>query len=207
MTEARSEMALKPGRTVSLLGLHRGHAHAGTLRSWDVGDAGLVVTADVGVDRQAVDDLADGRVWLSTDSPGEDEQGIMIFAAAAQAVASDVLRLTGVANMVSEPRRRAVRAEEPAPVTITRGPEQRELTALDLSRSGVRVALSARSSLAEGEHVQVKVELADGMTVDCAGTVIRVDDNADQAVVQFTGLRSDVGDVIDRYVLLRIAGD
>lgn len=206
MTDARSGMALQPGRTVSLLGLHRGHAHAGTLRSWDVGDAGLVVTADVSVDRQAVDDLADGRVWLSTESAGEGEQGIMIFAAAAQAVASDVLRLTGVASMVSEPRRHAVRAEEPAPVTITRGPEHRELTAVDLSRSGVRVALSSGSKLDEGEHVQIKVDLADGMQVNCGGTVIRVDEEARQAVVQFAGLRSDVGDVIDRYVLLRIAG-
>ncbi len=199
-------LMLAPGRPVSLLGPNRGSAHPGTVRSWDVGEAGLVVTSTIAVDDAALDDLAGRRVWLSTLPSTEDEEGVTVFAAVAQASRAGELSLTGVAHMVQDARRKAARALESRPVALeTTAHIRSNLRTIDLSRGGVRVATTPDVHLVAGEHVHVDLILDDGATVPAEGEVTRVYEATGEAVVCFVDVAADDADRIDRHVLSRIA--
>ena len=191
-----------PGSPVTLLSQSNGVWHEAVVRSWDSGDAGLVVSTRVELDPEAVHDLADQRVWVSVGSP---DRGTTVFGGIAHPAGERSLDITGVVPLVREQRRAAVRSAAKASVTVSA--QQRapiRLAALDLSRGGVRVALRDRRELALGEGVVVDVHLDDGRTVQATGHVTRVDLRSGHAVVRFDRMDPHHGDRIDRYVLFRL---
>ena len=191
-----------PGASVTLLSEADGLSYDATVRSWQSGDLGLVVTARLEVDADAVDHLSDHRVWVSV--PGA-TRGCTVFGGVAHPAGEMAIDVTGVVPIVREQRRRAPRIAAPAQVVMSvPGRPHRDLRAVDLSRGGVRVALPERTEIALGEQVEVEVHLENGATVPATGEVTRVDRRAKQAVVRFDHLSAEVGDHLDRYVLFRL---
>lgn len=191
-----------PGSPVTLLSQNEGVSYDATVRTWDSGETGLVVTTRVDLTPDAVRDLADHRVWVSVPLP---DQGFTVFGGIAHPAGESSLEITGVVPLVREQRRRSPRTEATAQVTVApRDRAPMRLAALDLSRGGVRVVLGDRRDLTLGEHVAIEVQLEDGTAVPATGEVTRVDLHAGHAVVRFERLPSDTGDHIDRYVLFRL---
>lgn len=191
-----------PGSPVTLMRQNEGLSYDATVRTWDSGEAGLVVTTRVELAPDAVRDLADHRVWVSVPLP---DHGVTVFGGIAHPVGDSSLDITGVVPLVREQRRRNPRTDATTQVTVApRDRAPMRLAALDLSRGGVRVVLHDRRDLTLGEHVAVEVRLEDGTTVPTTGEVTRVDLHAGHAVVRFDRLPSDSGDQIDRYVLFRL---
>lgn len=191
-----------PGSPVTLLSQNQGLSYEATVRSWESGEAGLVVTTRVDLAPGAVRDLADHRVWVSVPLP---DHGFTVFGGIAHPAGDSSLDITGVVPLVREQRRRNPRTDASAQITVApRDRAPMRLSALDLSRGGVRVVLHDRRDLTLGEHVAVEVSLEDGTTVPATGEVTRVDLHAGHAVVRFDRLPSETGDHIDRYVLFRL---
>lgn len=192
------------GSRLAVMSQRDGASFDATVQSWDLSDTGLVVRAVMTVSAEAVVLLADGQVWVSRPAGGDG--GVTIFAGVAQPVDSTTLEVTGVVALVREQRRRAPRTATPAGVSVSSTDRIRQMRAIDLSRGGVRVAISADTDLHLGEHVELDVHLEDGATVTASGEVTRVDERAGQAVVQFDDLPTATGARIDRFVLLRLTG-
>lgn len=190
------------GSTVTLLSQSRGMSYDATVRSWDSGDAGLVVSTRVEVSSEAVRELADHRVWVS--APVGPHR-LTVFGGIAHPAGSTALDITGVVPLVREQRRQSPRATAHVEVTVA-GPDQEphRLQGIDLSRGGVRVILRHPGELVVGEHVVVEVRLEDGSSIPATGAVTRVDEQAGYAVVRFDDLPSDHRDHIDRFVLFRL---
>ena len=89
---------LTSGRLVSLLPRAGGRAWAAEVAEWDVSEPGHVV-ARVRADAEAVDALDHHKVWLSTVTRSDDEEGVTIFAGTAEAAQDGVLVLDGVVRL------------------------------------------------------------------------------------------------------------
>lgn len=194
-----------PGSPVTVLSQSRGVAHDAIVRTWEAGEAGLVVSTRVDLNPDAMHDLADQRVWVSVPMQ---EHGMTVFGGIAHTAGESSLDITGVVPLVRERRRQAVRSSPSATVTVSsRQRTPQRMPALDLSRGGVRVVLRGRRELTLGEHVVVDVHFDDGRTVPTTGQVTRIDLHAGHAVVRFDRMPQSHGDQIDRYVLFRLASD
>ncbi|WP_432509171.1 PilZ domain-containing protein [Kineococcus auxinigenes] len=178
--------------------------HTGTVRSWTAGAAGLVVTSHVSAPPATVEALDGQRVWVSTEAG---EAGAVVphavFQAVAQAHRADELALTGVMLLASETRRGAVRVPASLPVHLTTTDGVADARTVDLSRSGLR--LEADDLPAENTEVDIALELERGLEVHARGEVVRVDDEAHEAVVRFVELDQDAAEVLERSVLSELA--
>lgn len=192
------------GTPVTLLSQTSGRPYQATVAFWDGGEHGLVVRARLEVDPSVVSRLADHRVWVSA-SPPETGGGVTVYGGVAHPAGESAIDVTGVATILRDRRRRTARSEVDAEVTVrSDGRRPRNLRMIDLSRGGVRVALAKPADLTVGEHVTLDVSLDDGSDVPTSGQVLRVDQDAQHAVVRFDDLSSEQSTRIDRYVLLRL---
>ncbi|WP_432488107.1 PilZ domain-containing protein [Kineococcus sp. SYSU DK018] len=182
-----------------------GHrVHTGTVRSWTAGVAGLVVTSHVAADPGTVEALDGQRVWVSTEA-GEPGAVVphAVFQAVAQAHRADELALTGVMLLAAETRRGAVRVPASLPVHLTTTEGVADARTVDLSRSGLR--LETDDLPAERTEVDIALELGTGLEVHARGEVVRVDDEAHEAVVRFVQMDRSTAEVLERSVLSQLA--
>ena len=97
----------------------------GAVRAWEVGAAGLVVTARVGTTAEAVALLGGGAVWVSAATA----VGHVVLSASARTIPGrhDELLLTGGTDLASGVRRAAVRTplDRPAVLFTAGGPHRR----------------------------------------------------------------------------------
>ena len=194
------------GSAVTLIDPRHDVSHVGVVRSWRSGPPEADAQATVMASPDTVIALADRRILMSTRAPGDSEDiGVTVFAAIATVIDADELELNAVAARFQEARRGSLRARVPGEVIVaTRGAAPRPLRIEDLSRSGVRVTLSAPLAARPGANVEVDVRLEEGLSIHTRGKVVRVDRDAGQAVVQFVGLTPSGGERLDRYVLLEL---
>jgi hypothetical protein len=173
----KKKTAPSVGTPVSLLSQDDGCPFAATVMTWANSAESLVVSTRVAVGREAVRQLADGRVLVSVPEP----RGFTMF--------GGVARFAPAENefTISVPDR-----------------EPRQLRAVDLSRGGVRVALSNPTDLVLGEKVTVEVHLEDGTSIPASGAVTRLDERAGRATVRFDELPSDDGARMDKLVLRQL---
>lgn len=193
--------ALHPGRSVSLLPRAGGHAWAGLLTDWQETGEDHVL-AHVQTDLAAVDALDHHQVWLSTVGKLDDEDGVTIFAGRALAQEDGSLLVDGVVQLVSERRRRAVRAAG----AKVRLPDQDSrpgatLAAADVSRGGLRLAMNG-TGWTYGQEVTVTVELPDAATVMATARLLR--EEGGDVVLELDDLAEGDAAAIDRYALTQV---
>jgi len=192
---------LRPGRSVSLLPRAGGHAWAGLLTDWqETGDDHVL--AHVQTDLAAIDALDHHQVWLSTVTRADDEDGVTIFAGRALAQEDGSLLVDGVVRLVSERRRRAVRAAG----AKVRLPDQdgrpgATLVATDVSRGGLRLATNG-TGWTYGQEVTVTVELPDSATVTATARLLR--EEGGDVVLELDDLAEADAAAIDRYALTQV---
>jgi hypothetical protein len=204
-TDSADEVGVpRAGSRLGVMSQRDGTSFDATVQSWDLSETGLVVRAVMTVSAEAVVLLADGQVWVSRPAGGD--RGVTIFAGVAQPVDSTTLEVTGVVALVREQRRRAPRTTTPAGVSVSSTDRIRQMRAIDLSRGGVRVALTADSDLHLGEQRRARRPPRGRRHRHRQRQVTRVDERAGQAVVQFDDLPTATGARIDRFVLLRLTG-
>jgi hypothetical protein len=187
------------GRRVSLLPRSGGRAWTGTVHSWHSADDHVVARIDTSTD--AVSTLDRHQVWLSTINRRGDGQGITIFAGRAVAVAPGALELDGVVRLADEPRRQAVRAPG-CRVTLPPDPTgvQRTVTAVDVSRGGVRVPVDPAGWTYE-DPLDLVLQLPGAQSVLVVGRLLRLDPSTGSAVLSLDDLADEVAAAIDRYAL------
>jgi hypothetical protein len=194
-------LALHPGRSVSLLPRAGGHAWAGLLTDWqETGDDHVL--AHVQTDLAAIDALDHHQVWLSTVGKFDDEDGVTIFAGRALAQDDGSLLVDGVVRLVSERRRRSVRAAG----AKVRLPDQdghpgATLAATDVSRGGLRLAMNG-TGWTYDHDVTVTVELPDAATVTATARLLRQEEG--DVVLELDDLAELDGAAIDRYALSQV---
>jgi hypothetical protein len=189
------------GSSVTLLSQEDGSPYSATVMTWANSAESLVVSARVVVGPDAVRHLADGRVWVSVPESG----GFTMFGGVARFAGPTSLDITGVFVLLHEPRRTFARTPAENKLTISVGDrEPRQLRAVDLSRGGVRLALSNPTDLTLGEKVTVEVHLNDGTSIAASGAVTRIDERAGRATVRFDELPTEDGVRLDMFVLLQL---
>lgn len=192
---------LTSGRQVSLLPRAGGHAWAAEVAEWDVSEPGHVV-ARVRADAEAVEALDHHKVWLSTVTRSDDEEGVTIFAGTAEAAQDGLLVLDGVVRLASERRRAAVRASGGL-VRIAHADDHpaRTVPATDISRAGVRLAMPG-SAWTYGDKATVIVELPSGDVLEVHTVLVRT--SADEVVLELVDLGDAEAAALDRYALSRL---
>lgn len=192
------------GDPVTLLSHSTGLLYPATVTSWDGGEHGLVVRTRLHVEPEAVELLADHRVWVSA-LPDDVHDGVTVYTGVAHPAGASAVDVTGVATILRDRRRRTPRSEVDTAVSVRSGRgTPLSLRTIDLSRGGMRVSLPKPTSLTVGEHLDLDVTLDDGADLPATGEVLRVDEASGQAVVRFDDLPDDQGTLIDRLVLGRL---
>lgn len=168
----------------------------GAVRAWEVGAAGLVVTARVGTTAEAVALLGGGAVWVSAATA----VGHVVLSASARTIPGrhDELLLTGGTDLASGVRRAAVRTplDRPAVLFTAGGPHPAR--ALDLSRTGCRLRVAPEdTALALDDRVRLELDLTDGAPLRALGRVLRVDVGHRLLAVSFEGLSARDGERVD----------
>ena len=182
-------LALHPGRSVSLLPRAGGHAWAGLLTDWrETGDDHVL--AHVQTDLAAIEALDHHQVWLSTVTKVDDEDGVTIFVGRALAQEDGSLLVDGVVRLVSERRRRAVRAAG----AKVRLPDQdghpgAAVAATDVSRGGLRLAMNGTGWTYDEK-------------VTATARLLREEDG--DVVLELDGLAEVDAAAIDRYALNQV---
>ncbi|HSP37391.1 MAG TPA: PilZ domain-containing protein [Frankiaceae bacterium] len=189
-----------PGSRVSLIPTEQpAPALAATLHSWLASPGGLAITADVRVDRAALDLLAGASVWATfrTDDGGQ----LVVAALARPSSGSDeLLELTGVAMLARELRRETVRAALRHEVRLLTGDDEHPATTLDLSSGGCRVQVAEPGAFDVGNVVDVELDLAGAGPVTASGQVVRSDPVAHEVAVRFIDLTESAEAALDALV-------
>jgi hypothetical protein len=194
-----------PGSPVSLIPTEQpAPALAASLESWLASPGGLAISAEVRVDRSAIDLLAGASVWATFRI---DNGGQLVVAALARpsSASDDLLDLTGVAMLARESRREAVRAGLRREVRLLAGDVEHPATTLDLSSGGCRVQVAEPGAFGVGEVVDVQLELAGGGPLTASGQVVRSDAVAHEVAVRFVDLSESDEAALDALVYSTIS--
>ncbi len=168
-----------PGSDAVVLPVDDAPQRRAVVREWNVGPAGLVVTADLAMEAADVTELAGRRVWVRASSP---DGGARVIEGVAGANGPQRLHLTGVVALAVESRRAAPRAAARAPVRVSLDAYALGHAA-DVQRSLVRqpLAVEATGGLDEVDEVdradereELAAAAAHGETVDLSSSGARV---------------------------------
>ena len=116
------------------------------------------------------------------------------------------LALTGIADLALEARREAVRARFERPALLVAAGRQQPARALDLSRTGCRMALDGDPVAELGAAVEVRMELRDRLPLRAAAHVLRVDPEGGELIVHFDRLSADDAQRVDYEVFSTLTG-
>jgi hypothetical protein len=177
-----------PGSPVSLIPTDQpGPALAARLEQWFASPGGLAISAEVRIDRAAVDILAGASVWATFRTAGG---GQLLVASLARPTvgAAEILELTGVAMLAREPRRDAIRAGLRREVRLLADDIEHSATTLDLSSGGCRVQVAEPEAFPVGRAVDVHLDLAAEGPLQAAGEIVRSDPVAHEVAVRFLDL-------------------
>lgn len=192
-----------PGTDMVLMPVGSETTHSGTIRSWTASGSGLVVSSQVAMPADVVEELDGRRVWASARL--ERSGSLAVFQAVAQAHRDDELALTGVVLLANEARRSAVRARTRRPAHLHADDFDGDAHTVDISRTGVRV--ESGSALPDPhQEVEVSVALQDGVEIHARGEVLRVDREAGEAVIQFVDMGPADSAAVDRAVFTELSG-
>ncbi len=167
------------------------------VRSWDRSDTGLVVTARVLVTEQTAQQLDRLTVWVSARTATSGSLVVLSALARTAPDARDELVLTGISDLALEGRREAVRARFERPALLVAAGRQQPARALDLSRTGCRMALEGEPVAELGAAVEVQMELQDHRPLRAAAHVLRVDPDGGELIVHFDRLSADDAQRVD----------
>jgi hypothetical protein len=196
---APAGMRLSPGMLVLTPTDEGEPSVVGSVKSFEVGAAGLAVHLRGEVSSTAVTSLGGRRVWVSAHTEGS----LIAFQATAQPASDTTLDLSGISAPVQERRRTLLRASTRLPATLRTDDAQGAEVAgstVDLSRGSCRVELPTVELPDVGDRVHLTIDLS-GKPAAMETEVLRVDADAGQAVLQFTSLDADDAARIDRHVL------
>lgn len=167
------------------------------VRSWDRSDSGLVVTARVAATERTAQQLDRLTLWVSARTA--QSKSLVVLSALARIApdARDELVLTGISDLALEGRREAVRVRFDRPAVLVAAGRQQAARALDLSRTGCRMALEGEPVAELGAAVEVQMELQDHRPLRAAAHVLRVDPDGGELIVHFDRLSSDDAQRVD----------
>lgn len=177
-----------------------------TVRTWDRSDTGLVVTARVAVTEQAARALDRATVWVSARTARSGSLVVLSALVRAAPEAPGELVLTGISDLALEARREAVRARFERPALLVAAGRQQPARALDLSRTGCRMALDGEPVAELGAAVEVRMELLDRQPLRAAAHVLRVDPDGGELIVHFDRLSADDAQRVDYEVFSTLSG-
>lgn len=196
--------ALTPGAVVLTPVTPSARPVAGSVTSFETGEAGLAVHLRAEVTREDADALDAQMVWATAHTGGR----LVAFQGVAHRSGTTIVALNGVNAPIEEHRRRHLRAMTTMPARLLiHGPEPTAVLAgstVDLSANGCRVQLSPDHRTGELPEVGRRVALVLDMseeTTTVATQVLRVDPAAGQAVLRFVTVAPDDADRIERHVL------
>ena len=169
----------------------------GVVRSWDRSDSGLVVTARVATSEQTAQQLDRSTVWVSARTAGSQSLVVLSALVRTSVHAPDELVLTGISDLAMEARREAVRARFERPALLVAAGREQPARALDLSRTGCRMALDGEPVAELGAAVEVRMELQDARPLRAAAHVLRVDPDGGELIVHFDRLSADDAQRVD----------
>lgn len=201
MSETTAVLSLSGGRRVSLLPCAGGSPWTGTVKKWDdfMGHAYV----RVGADRDAVEQLDNQHVWLSTEIAPRDAAGVTIFRGRARMVGADALRIDDVIRLADERRRHAVRATGCTVTLPPAGGPAVTVRAVDISRGGIRLPLE-RPRWTYDDPIELTLAMSGGVVVPVTASFQRVDHDPPTAVLVFDRSSEDVSAAIDRYALSQL---
>ena len=110
-------------------------------------------------------------------------RGIMRMLGDGQPLDQGTLRLRVVEVLEVHQRRNFVRVRSPRPIVIDTGPDGPPIDSFALDLSGGGLLLAGPDYLEEGQRMTVRLRLEPhGAVIECAGRVVRVDDNGHRGV-------------------------
>lgn len=201
MSEPAAVLSLTGGRRVSLLPCAGGHPWNATVREWD--DSPDHACARVTADHDAVLQLDQQEVWLSTLAPQRDGPGVTIFLGRASMVDADLLRIDDVIRLADERRRHAVRAAGCAVSLPAVGGPGVTVQAVDISRGGVRLPL-AQPRWPYDDPIDLVLGMSGGVVVAVQASFQRVDHDPPTAVLIFDRISAEASAAIDRFALSQL---
>jgi hypothetical protein len=207
MTAAQAPDVPAVGSQVSLMRTTApANVSRAVVRSWDRSDSGLVVTARVAMNPQAAAPLDRLTVWVSARTARSSSLVVLSAVVRAAPEAPGELVLTGIADLALEARREAVRARFERPALLVAAGGQQPARALDLSRTGCRMALDGDPVAELGAAVEVRMELRDRLPLRAAAHVLRVDPEGGELIVHFDRLSADDAQRVDYEVFSTLTG-
>jgi c-di-GMP-binding flagellar brake protein YcgR len=198
---ASGQMNLTPGMLVVTPTQEGQPSVVGSVKSYEVGMAGLAVHLRGEVSATAVSALSGQRVWVSAHTDGQ----LIAFQATAQPASETALDLSGISAPVQEHRRTLVRAPTRLSAELrvdndAASEQPVEASTIDLSRGGCRVEVSPPELPEVGSRVHLTIDLS-GKPAAMETQVLRVNEQAGEAVLQFTSLDAEDAARIERHVL------
>jgi len=167
------------------------------VRAWDRSNSGLVVTARVSMTQRGAEQLDRLTVWVSARTARSNSLVVLSALARIAPDARDQLILTGISDLALESRRESVRARFERPAVLVAAGRQQPARALDLSRTGCRMALEGEPVAELGAAVEVRMELLDHRPLRAAAHVLRVDPDGGELIVHFDRLSADDAQRVD----------